>query len=222
MFHQHHHHGAFGRFDRPMNFEALGKFNNLTPKVQRHLMQVYATLSSGLLAMALGVFLDYKFYVAGTMTQILTFVMIAGLTFVAGTLFRKLSSCFVLLCTNRDILFLSDTYNRLAIFHGAALLMGCNMSPLISSVAMYRPDIVITAVMGTCMVFACFSAAAMLAKRRHFLYLGGILGSFLSLLCTFRFFLSNSKKIHNFEVFDLKCDQVLELHIWRQFVKRFV
>jgi Bax inhibitor 1 len=65
--------------------------------------------------------------------------------------------------------------------------MGCNMGPLISSVAMYRPDIVVTAVMGTCMVFACFSAAALLAKRRHFLYLGGILGSFLSLLCTFRF-----------------------------------
>ena len=96
------------------------------------------------------------------------------------------------------------------------------MSPLISSVAMYRPDIVITAVMGTCMVFACFSAAAMLAKRRHFLYLGGILGSFLSLLCTFRFFLSNSKNIHNLKVFDGKCDQVLELHIWWQFVKRFV
>ena len=83
----------------------------------------------------------------------------------------------------------ADTYNRLAIFHAAALLMGSNMGPLISSVAMFRPDIVVTAVMGTCMVFACFSAAALLAKRRHFLYLGGILGSFLSLLCTFRYYI---------------------------------
>ncbi len=89
MFHQGQHagFGQYGRFDRPLNFEALGKFGDLTPKVQRHLMQVYATLSSGLLAMALGVFLDYKFYVSGTLTQILTFAMIVGLTFVAGPVF---------------------------------------------------------------------------------------------------------------------------------------
>jgi hypothetical protein len=78
------HHGAFGRFDRPLNFQALGNFHDLSPKARHHLMKVYATLSSGLLAMALGVFLDYKFFLAGTMTQILTFAMIAGLAFIAG------------------------------------------------------------------------------------------------------------------------------------------
>jgi FtsH-binding integral membrane protein len=182
MFHQSHNAG-FGRFDRPLNFEALGKFGDLTPKVQRHLMQVYATLSSGLLAMALGVFLDYKFYVSGTLTQILAFAMIVGLTFVAGPIF-----CCCPEFSPRSLILseLADMYNRLALFHAVALLMGCNMSPLISSVAMFHPEIVITAVMATCAVFACFSAAALLAKRRHFLYLGGILGSFLSLLCMFR------------------------------------
>jgi hypothetical protein len=193
MFHQGHHagFGQYGRFDRPLNFEALGKFGDLTPKVQRHLMQVYATLSSGLLAMALGVFLDYKFFVSGTLTQILTFAMIVGLTFVAGFVLSLITFLiFFSLGVIRlvaEFVPVADTYNRLALFHAVALLMGCNMSPLISSVAMFHPEIVITAVMATCAVFACFSAAALLAKRRHFLYLGGILGSFLSLLCMFRF-----------------------------------
>jgi hypothetical protein len=96
MFHQGHQagFGQYGRFDRPLNFEALGKFGDLTPKVQRHLMQVYATLSSGLLAMALGVFLDYKFFISGTMTQILAFAMIVCLTFVAGPVASPWPECF--------------------------------------------------------------------------------------------------------------------------------
>lgn len=36
--------------------------------------------------------------------------------------------------------------------------------------------------MGTAVVFGCFSSAAMLARRREFLYLGGLLSSGLSTL----------------------------------------
>lgn len=36
------------------------------------------------------------------------------------------------------------------------------------------------------MIFVSFSAAALVAKRRHFLYLGGILASAISGLCTLR------------------------------------
>merc|ERR1711966_82330 len=44
-----------------------------------------------------------------------------------------------------------------------------------------------TALMGTCTIFACFSAASMLAKRREFLYLGGMLSSAISMLFMARF-----------------------------------
>lgn len=40
---------------------------------------------------------------------------------------------------------------------------------------------------GTAMIFVSFSAAALVAKRRHFLYLGGMLGSAMSVLCSLRF-----------------------------------
>ncbi|KAF6163377.1 hypothetical protein GIB67_019435 [Kingdonia uniflora] len=42
--------------------------------------------------------------------------------------------------------------------------------------------ILITAFVGTAIAFGCFSAAAMLAKRREYLYLGGLLSSGLSIL----------------------------------------
>jgi len=173
------------------------------------------------MAIALGVFVDDKFRVAGTMTQVLLFAMIFGLTMI------------------------NDMYNRLAIFHATGLLMGINIGTLVNSVmhhrcgsdptssakvaikvkisacrvfqlltrvehentrrvprasrwrgpydisatallnfwpSLDRPDIVMTALMGTCTIFVCFSAASMLAKRREFLYLGGMLSSAISML----------------------------------------
>eukprot|EP00802_Teleaulax_amphioxeia_P006563 Tamp_06567.p1 GENE.Tamp_06567~~Tamp_06567.p1 ORF type:complete len:258 (+),score=58.98 Tamp_06567:298-1071(+) len=158
-------HGGFpgmNHFSRPLNWNALGKFDSLTPQVQRHLQKVYATLSGGLLAATLGAYVDHKFHVAGMASQLSFFAAVIGLTFVA------------------------DMYNRLAIFHAAGLLMGINLGPLLAQVAFHRPDLVITALTGTAMIFVSFSAAALVAKRRHFLYLGGILASAISVLCTLR------------------------------------
>jgi hypothetical protein len=46
--------------------------------------------------------------------------------------------------------------------------MGCNLGPLVNSMLHFYPDIVITAIMATCTIFACFSAGALMAKRREF------------------------------------------------------
>ena len=80
----------------------------------------------------------------------------------------------------------ADVFNRLAVFHAAGLLIGINLGPLLAHVAFYRPDIILTALLGTAMIFVSFSAAALVAKRRHFLYLGGVLGSAISILCSMR------------------------------------
>ena len=47
---------------------------------------------------------------------------------------------------------------------------------------MIDPSIITTAFVGTCIVFACFSAASLFASKRSMLYLGGFLGSGLSLM----------------------------------------
>lgn len=84
-------HGGFpgmNHFSRPLNWNALGKFDSLTPQVQRHLQKVYATLSGGLLAATLGAYVDHKFHVAGMASQLSFFAAVIGLTFVAGLVRR--------------------------------------------------------------------------------------------------------------------------------------
>ncbi|XP_064388565.1 probable Bax inhibitor 1 [Halichondria panicea] len=50
-----------------------------------------------------------------------------------------------------------------------------------------NPSIIPTAFLGTCVIFACFSLAALLSEKRSFLYLGGFLMSGLSMLCLMMF-----------------------------------
>ncbi|KAG6526227.1 bax inhibitor 1-like [Zingiber officinale] len=45
----------------------------------------------------------------------------------------------------------------------------------------------ITAFVGTAIAFACFSGAALVSKRREYLYLGGLLSSGLSILVWLQF-----------------------------------
>ena len=59
--------------------------------------------------------------------------------------------------------------------------------------------------MGTSLAFACFSAAALVAKRREYLYLGGLLSSGLSILMWLHFASSifgGSIALFKFEVSD--------------------
>ncbi|KAJ0106352.1 hypothetical protein Patl1_18377 [Pistacia atlantica] len=65
-------------------------------------------------------------------------------------------------------------------------------------------SILITAFVGTGLAFACFSVAAMLAKRREYLYLGGLLSSGLSMLFWLQFASSifgGSTTIFKFELY---------------------
>eukprot|EP00668_Euglena_longa_P040463 GGOE01053281.1.p2 GENE.GGOE01053281.1~~GGOE01053281.1.p2 ORF type:complete len:136 (-),score=36.26 GGOE01053281.1:195-602(-) len=50
-----------------------------------------------------------------------------------------------------------------------------------------QPELVCVAFVGTAAVFACFSAAALLAKRRSYLFLIGFLSSATSLMCLLSF-----------------------------------
>lgn len=83
--------GGFGGFTRPMNWNALGKMGDIDAKVQNHLLKVYATLCSGIMAAALGVYVDAKFAVAGLMTQIALLVSIVGLNFITGEACRSVT-----------------------------------------------------------------------------------------------------------------------------------
>lgn len=81
--------------------------------------------------------------------------------------------------------------------------------------------------MGTAIAFACFSCAAVVAKRREYLYLGGLLSSGLSILLWLQFAASifgHSTSTFMFEVrlrpsidqtcFNLLFDEHNSLGLW--------
>jgi hypothetical protein len=66
-------------------------------------------------------------------------------------------------------------------------------------------SLILTAFVATSLAFACFSAAALVARRREYLYLGGLLSSGLSILMWLHFASSvfgGSIAIFKFEVSD--------------------
>lgn len=71
------------------------------------------------------------------------------------------------------------------------------------NVFLFCYSILISAFVGTGLAFACFSVAAMVARRREYLYLGGLLSSGLSMLLWLHFASSifgGSTAIFKFEV----------------------
>lgn len=67
-----------------------------------------------------------------------------------------------------------------------------------------RCSVLVSAFVGTAVAFCCFSGAALLARRREFLYLGGLLSSGVSMLLWLHFASSifgGSTALFKFEVF---------------------
>ncbi|PSN29678.1 putative Bax inhibitor 1 [Blattella germanica] len=60
------------------------------------------------------------------------------------------------------------------------VLSGMSMGPLLETVVDIDPSIIMTALIGTLVVFTSFSLSAMFAERGRYLYLGGTLMTLLS------------------------------------------
>ena len=71
---------------------------------------------------------------------------------------------------------------RIKLFHGFTVSKGMTLGPLLSAIAFIDPGLIVTALGGTALIFGCFTVAALFADRRSFLFLGGLLGSGISLL----------------------------------------
>jgi FtsH-binding integral membrane protein len=73
-----------------------------------------------------------------------------------------------------------NSAKRLAIFACFAFFQGLSLGGLVDVILDVDPSVLITAFLGTVAIFICFSAAAMFARRRSYLYLGGLLSTCLS------------------------------------------
>jgi len=145
-----------------VDWNAAKDFAPLSAATTKHLTKVYTALTGCILAAAAGSMFHLYANVGGLLT---TFAAIGVMVWIAAT-------------PNTP----DNTEKRLGLLAAFAFLKGASIGPLIARVAMIDPSIITTAFVGTCIVFACFSAASLFASKRSMLYLGGFLGSGLSLM----------------------------------------
>lgn len=150
-----------GLFDRKISVGALLKSNDITLDVQRHLANVYAALAGTVLACALGAAADLWLHFGGLLTAV------GGL------------GVMLWLATDQDKTNYAKRSGILLLF---GLLKGFSLGPLIDLVLRVDPSILVTALLATTTVFVCFAGTALFAKRRSYLYLGGVLSSGLMVL----------------------------------------
>lgn len=166
------------------DYHALKNLRKISPAVQNHLKRVYLSLSSAFVAAAVGVYLHLVWSIGGLLT---------GLAFM-GCLIWLLSIPAYSYNENKRIMLLM----------AAALLNGASLGPLIDIVINIDPSVLATAFLGTGLAFVCFSGAAILARRREFIFLGGLLGSGVSILLWLQFasaIFGGSNSIHMFETY---------------------
>uniref|UniRef100_K7F408 Transmembrane BAX inhibitor motif containing 6 n=1 Tax=Pelodiscus sinensis TaxID=13735 RepID=K7F408_PELSI len=152
-------------FNRNIDFNALFKFSHISASTQQHLKKVYASFA---LCM----------FVAGA--GALRHVCVQQLNLLSG-----LGSLGLLIWLTATPHSRETEQKRLGMLAGFAFLTGANLSPLLEMCIAINPSIIPTAFLGTAVIFSCFSLSALYARRRSFLYLGGVLLSGLLLMLLF-------------------------------------
>ncbi|XP_046422144.1 probable Bax inhibitor 1 [Neodiprion virginianus] len=138
-------------------------FNNkLEAPVRQHLKNVYGCLSLSTVSAAVGAYI-----------HMYTGILEAGLLTTLGAL----GLLFALISTPDND---KNQKLRLGYLLGFAFLSGLGMGPLLEAVIFVDPSIIVTALVGTTVMFVSFSISAILAERGRWLYFGGTLMTMLN------------------------------------------
>nr|UPW27093.1 bax inhibitor 1 [Thamnaconus modestus] len=151
-------------FDRNINLDALFTFSQISQSTQQHLKNVYSSLALCMLVAA-----------AGSYVHVVT-------RFFQGGLLSALGSLALMIWLASTPHSPQTERKRLAILAGFAFLTGLGLGPTMDFVISVNPSIIVTAFLGTSVIFVCFTLSALYAKRRSYLFLGGMLMSGLCLL----------------------------------------
>jgi len=135
--------------------------------VQHHLQRVYTTLAATVLLSAVGVYIHTLLNIGGIITSLLFFGASTWLMATPSTP--------------------QNETKRLQLLGAAALCEGASLGTLVAHVLAFDPSIVMVAFLGSTAIFACFTGAALLAKRREYLFLGGILSSVIGVMAMMQF-----------------------------------
>jgi len=144
-----------------MSYEALSNFKEISKSTQDHLKKVYVTLAGMVAISAVGCYLHVAFHVGGGWSGLIALGLLMWLSF-----------------TDQR-----EEQKRLGILAGFCVFEGLSIGPIVNQSLYLDPSIVVTAFLGAAAIFACFTAASLFSKQRSLLYLGGVLGSALMVMC---------------------------------------
>jgi FtsH-binding integral membrane protein len=143
---------------RPFNFKSLSDFSHLEKRVQEHLKKVYASLAISMIAATAGAYVRlFHSFFRSDFTFLITFGLMIGLMMTPHTP--------------------ANVGKRMMMLLGFAFTTGLGLGRLIGMVASINPAIIPTALLGTAVVFVCFTFAALYTHKRTYLYFGGMLGT---------------------------------------------
>mmetsp|Transcript_1911 Transcript_1911/g.2647 ORF Transcript_1911/g.2647 Transcript_1911/m.2647 type:complete len:242 (-) Transcript_1911:135-860(-) len=133
----------------------------ITPEVKNHLFKVHALLAFTIMCAALG----SACHVLG--------IFSGGIISMVGSIGGMIT---VSLMSQHQVV------PRLAMMSMSGFFTGCSIGPLVGKAIELDPSLLVTALLGTAAIFACFSMAAITSSRRSMVHLGGMLGSGTMLL----------------------------------------
>merc|ERR1711881_9995 len=142
---------------------ALTDFSQLSLATKAHLQSVYSCLAMTMFSASAGAVAHLK---TGIQGGFLTVILSIGL--------------MIWLKTTAHVK--ENQTKRMLILNGFGATMGLGMGPILDFAIEINPQIIVTAFMASTVIFVCFSLSALWARRRSYLFLGGILSSGLSIL----------------------------------------
>lgn len=148
---------------RNVSLESL-LYAPITLEERKHLKRVYTCLAGAVVMAGVGVYSHIFLPLPMFLSFILELVCVVALLMSAD---------------EANIQGKALSAKRCMYFGGFAFLFGNFMGNFIHFIYRFHPGILPTAFFGSLAIFSCFSAAAIFAKQRKYLYLGSILSSCL-------------------------------------------
>ena len=146
---------------------AMFKMEDVSPKTQLHLKNVYGNLAACTAICALGMYINAYTILSGMFMQ---FAFLIAMAYVMS----KVSNVY------------EDEKTRMGYLWALAFCMGFLVGPLMHHLAEFEPSILINAVFCTTIVFGSFTAMSLFTKRRSMLFLGSIISSLVSCMFWYR------------------------------------
>lgn len=151
------------------SLSSVFKMNDYSRQTQDHLFQVYLSLLLCVMAASCGAAASMYFQLTSDVSMLGTLASMGMLMWIHWDMKKE------------------EIQRRMGMLCGFGFFQGMTLGPLIQLATYIDPSLVVTAFLGTVAVFGCFTASAMIAKRRSYLYLGGILGSAVSVMLVLSF-----------------------------------